>query len=264
FELYAFVERVYTALEFSGKIRQTKHEHANGAVAKGNEIFYKFKIRGLIFEEINTLAREGVIMMVNKKMIHGPEYSGEVLRYIYDIEHFMITTYGQQFLDDYQALAYDIEEYIMSLAKIEQPSDELKMYLSEGLQCLRHHLARSAIILLRLACEDILHELADAIEAKNKTLSITSSFSAKDVKRSTLDEKIQKVMTPLTSNVKLLPRGTLKNELPLVTEAFHNIRRKANDAAHTSTVMELNRVRFHYVSFAEIIYPNIKQIIQQF
>lgn len=261
-ELQAVLEDVYKQLEESGKLKKTIISVNDSSRQRSERIYYRLYIQGIIFEEVMSLVREGIIMLARI----DPDPVAWTGRFIFDPNHILVTEYGERVLANYQVLPYFSEEYIRILRQTHEPDDELKGYLAEGLTCLHHNLPRAAILLLRLPCEHMLQKLVDAIELKLPDETRKNGFKGKIRKASTnLERRANAIFDQLEVDAILLGSAThLKDRvLNELKPTFHTIREVAGNAAHRNVPVDRDQVRHFYGAFASTIYPITMKIVQQ-
>ena len=257
--LNEFVNDVYERLLSSGKARCTLVPVDDSIVMNAHNAYYPMSVKFLILEETLELIRAGVLIDV-KFELERPGLS-------YDFEFdfgkgwVVLTDYGARFVTETLVSPYFVEQYFDVLRQAAEPDDELKGYLSEGLDCLRNHLGRAAAILLRLAAEHTLDLLIDSTKASIQDTKKCNSLEQK-VKRAgmRIEKRAEVIFRKLESASSLVPRREIiTNQL---RPAFHSIRVLGGRAAHLSSPVRLEQVKDHYTLYASSVYTIAMKIIQ--
>jgi hypothetical protein len=261
FELNSLIHLVFESLTLPGTFEEIKHSFSKNFDKTYEVVANHLKIKAAILEEIDALSREGVLMKGNvwTTSSNTVRNNSPVVEWNeianYDPSYLIVTDYGKQFLKDYQTLPGDAKDYIRLLSQHEEPIDELQVYLSEGLTCLRHLLGRASILMLRSACETLLWQFIAVIEStlpKERQPDFKrryrgANFNIEDRANVAFDE---------LGHAKLLPNKSLDNNLQKLKYGFHAIRVSGGQAAHTNTQIDISEVRGLYSVFSSMVYPN--------
>jgi hypothetical protein len=256
-----FVDTIYERLVTSGKANRTTVPVDDSTIMHSYDAYFPLQIKTIILEEIFELVRVGVLIQVKFK----PQDQRQNFNFEFDFGagFVMLTEGGIRFLAEEPTPLYFVEQYLDRLRRTAEPDDELKGYLSEGLDCLQYHLSRAAAVLLRLAAEHVLNLLIDSTKGaiKNAEEQERSSLEKKiNRARMNIEERAEVVFRKLESKQGLVPhQDEVTNRL---RPAFHSVRDLGGRAAHWSSSIQLEEVRDHYTLYASSIYTVIMKIIE--
>lgn len=226
------------------------------------DAYYALRIKMVIVEEIVELVRMGVLAPVG----FTPEQERLNFNFVFDVSgrSVIVTEYGVRYLAEASAIPYFADDYLEQLRQIAEPHEELVGYLSEGLACLRNHLARAGAMLLRLAAEHSLNRLIESTEASLGSDKQRQTFTRRIRKAGIrIEKRAEVVFRQLESSSTLIPdtkhsRNEVKNRL---RPAFHSIRDLGGRAAHTASKITLEEVRAHYTLYTHSVYGIVVRII---
>ncbi len=261
----ALVEEVFNRLNASGKLISTRVTVHDSSVMHVRGGYYPASIRAIILEEITRLIRMGVLMEGRFVTRNQQIYDFIPQR---EVNCVLLTDFGVRYVMNAQTVPYEASQYLAWLRRTAPPDEELEAYLSEGLACLEHHLARAAAVLLRLAAEHILDLLSDTILSKLPDENRRDGFRKKhNAARNSnnIEQRANVIFTTLDSDPLFVAnnrhlQSRLNNELK---PGFHGIRELGGGAAHLRTAIDLEQVRSYYHQFAEQVYKISMQIIAQ-
>ena len=259
----SIASEVLERLLSSGKAVLTEVSVNDSSMVSAHNAYQPLRAKMLIIEETAELIRMGVLVPLRLK----PEKPGQNYNFALELGGYsvMVTEYGVRYLAESSTIPYYAEDYLSQLRQAAEPDEELVGYLSEGLACLRHHLPRAAVIILRLAAE---HSLSRLIESTTASLSEgkeRQGFEGR-VRREwgSLEGRAEVVFRKLEASTTLIPdaqwfRKTVGTRL---RAAFHSIRDMGGQAAHASRPITLKDASDHYVLYMRSVYTIVAGIIR--
>lgn len=255
----AIAKEVLERLVSSGKAVRTEVSVNDSSIMSAHSAYQPLRAKMLIVEEIAELIRMGVLFPV--------QFNPEKPRLNYNFElgfgghAVMVTEYGVRYLAESSTIPYYAEDYLSQLRQAAEPDEELVGYLSEGLACLRHHLPRAAVMILRLAAE---HSLSRLIESTTASLSEGKERQAfeRRIRRAgiRIEQRAEALFRKLESSPETKQwRNAVRNRL---RPSFHAIRDLGGRAAHAGDTITGKDASDHYVLFTDSVYGIIMRIIE--
>jgi hypothetical protein len=254
-------KEVLEGLLSSGKAVCTEISVNDSSIMSAHAAYQPLRAKMLIAEEIAELIRMGVLVPLHLKQKDPVNYDFGVALGGHSV---MVTQCGLRYLAESSTIPYYAEDYFDQLRQAAEPDEELVGYLTEGLACLRHHLPRAAVIILRLAAEHTLGRLIESTTASLSEGKERKRFEG-DVRRewNSLEGRAEVVFRRLEGSTTLIPntqwwRRTVGNRL---RAAFHSIRDIGGKAAHMSRPITLKDASDHYALYACSVYAIVAEII---
>lgn len=249
------IEQVYENLLASKKILTSDVPVNDSTLMHAYNAYHPLRIKEYILEELMELVRIGILLQMRFK----PTDPDRNFDFTFETpsETVMLSDFGIRFLQAQTASPYFIEAYLGKLDEISSLNDELRGYLSEGMMCLRHQLARASALLLRLAAENTLTRLIDevqnALPSKPQKDKFKASIRNAGIR---IEERAEIVFQALEHGELLQNNNRLRDDMRhQLKAAFHSIRASGGRAAHLSDRIEASSVADNYVLFANSVYP---------
>lgn len=176
-------------------------------IEKVRELFWAFIIQGVIIPGMNA---------------NNP-----------NLPFFSVTEYGQKVVDSPDPVPHDPDGYIAHLDEVAPNLNPIaKSYIAEGLECFQRATYTAAVVMLGVASERLILDLADSVA--NKLTGKERDNLARKLSGTRITVAYEETMKRLRPRLGGLPDSLSDGFEGLINGVFNVIRRHRNEAGHPS------------------------------